>query len=34
MNEGFGTMMPWIIIAIAALLLYYARRQQANGVLR
>jgi hypothetical protein len=34
MNEGAGAFMPWVIIAIAALLLYYARRQRANGVLR
>jgi hypothetical protein len=34
MNEGFGAIMPWIIIAIAALLYYYAHRQRANGVLR
>jgi len=26
--------MPWIIIAIAALLYYYAHRQRTNGVLR
>ena len=34
MNEGFGALMPWVIIAIAALLYYYANRQRANGVLR
>jgi hypothetical protein len=34
MDEGFGALMPWVIIAIAALLYYYAYRQRANGVLR
>jgi hypothetical protein len=34
MNEGAGALMPWVIIAIAAVLYYYAHRQRANGVLR
>ena len=34
MNEGPGALMPWVIIAIAALLFYYANRQRAIGVLR
>lgn len=34
MNEGAMAIMPWVIIAVAALLYYYAYRQRANGVLR
>ena len=34
MSEGAGAVMPWVIIAVAALLYYYAHRQRANGVLR
>ena len=34
MNEGPMTMMPWVIIAIAAGLYYYARRQKQAGLLR
>ncbi len=33
-TEGAGAVMPYVIIAIAALLLWYARRQRASGVLR
>ncbi len=33
-NEGAGAIMPWVIIAVAALLYYYAWRQRASGVLR
>jgi hypothetical protein len=34
MDEGAMAIMPWVIIAVAALLYYYAYRQRANGVLR
>ncbi len=34
MSEGAGAIMPWVIIGVAALLLYYSYRQRANGVLR
>jgi hypothetical protein len=34
MNEGAMTFMPWIIIAIAAALYFYALRQRKAGVLR
>jgi hypothetical protein len=34
MNEGPMTMMPWVIILIAAGLYYYAHRQKQAGLLR
>ena len=34
MDEGTATIIPWVIIGIAALLYYYAHRQQKKGVLR
>ena len=33
MNEGAMAIMPWVIIAVAALLYYYALRQKKAGVL-
>lgn len=34
MREGINALMPYVIIAVAAALLYYAMRQHRNGVLR
>lgn len=34
MAQGANAVMPYVIIAIAALLLWYAQRQKAAGVLR
>jgi hypothetical protein len=34
MNEGAMAFMPWVIIAVAAGLYYYAHRQKQAGVLR
>lgn len=34
MNEGFFALIPYIIIIVAALLLFYANRQKQAGVLR
>lgn len=34
MREGANAVMPYVIVAIAALLLWYATRQKAAGVLR
>lgn len=34
MDEGFNAIIPYLIIAVAALLFYYSYRQRANGVLR
>lgn len=34
MREGANAVMPYVIMAIAALLLWYAARQKAAGVLR
>lgn len=33
-TQGAGAVMPYVIIAIAALLLWYAQRQKNTGVLR
>ena len=33
-ESTMGSVMPYVIILVAALLLYYATRQRANGVLR
>lgn len=33
-SEGASAVMPWVIIAVAALLAWYAYRQRAKGVLR
>jgi len=34
MHSGGMALMPWVIIAVAAVLYYYAHRQQRAGVLR
>lgn len=33
-TQGAGAVMPYVIIVIAAVLLWYARRQQVSGALR
>lgn len=34
MDQGFGAIVPYLVLAIAAALYVYARRQKASGVLR